>query len=239
MNRKIYLISLLCLSVLIGISSCSINCIDGEGELVSDKRPVDGANGISVDIDADVSVINGKSEVINIVAQQNILEKIKTEVDGGLLKITSKGCFGTHEPVKIVVTLPGLNRLDLAGSGRIYVPDTFVVDEIKLRISGSGKIDGKFIAASIESDVVGSGSIMLAGSANVQKIVIAGSGDILADKMPCNEATVKMAGSGNASVYAIKDLEVKVTGSGTVRYRGKPDLTSKVIGSGTVVDDNH
>lgn len=218
--------------------SCGVNCIEGEGEAVSDKRPVDGARGILLDIDADVSVIKGAIEVINIVAQQNVLEKIKTDVDGGVLEISSRSCFANHEPIKIVVTLPDIEELELNGSGRIWVPDTFAVDELKLTLNGSGTIDGKFIAAGIESDLRGSGSILLAGSANIQDVVIAGSGNVLAQKLPCNEATVKLVGSGNASVYAIRELDVKITGNGTVQYRGKPELSSKVVGSGKVEDDN-
>ncbi len=230
--------SILVFSISLILHSCGLNCIEGTGEMVSDKRPIDGAEGVELNLDADVSIVKGDVEVINIVAQQNILEKIKTDVDDGIVKISSEGCFDSHEPIKILVTVPDIKKLELNGSGRIWVPDTFAVDEVELVMNGSGTIDAKLIAANIESKVRGSGRIVLAGSANVQSAVIAGSGDILGEKLPCNEAEVKIAGSGNASVYAIKTLEIKIAGSGTVKYKGKPELKSNVTGSGKVVDDN-
>ena len=238
MNMKRLIFYTACILSMPFFISCGANCINGEGENISDKRPVDGAVGICLDIEADVSVVKGPFEVINIVAQQNILEKIKTQVDDGVLKITSNSCFTDHEPIRIVVTLPEIESLELNGSGRIWLPDTFAVNDVKLELNGSGSIDAKFIAAKIETEIRGSGKILLAGSANIQEVSVVGSGDFLAEKLPCNETTVKDTGSGNANVYVIKEMDVKITGSGMVKYRGKPELTSKVTGSGKVVDDN-
>ena len=138
MNMKRLIFYTACILSMPFFISCGANCINGEGENISDKRPVDGAVGICLDIEADVSVVKGPIEVINIVAQQNILEKIKTQVDDGVLKITSNSCFTDHEPIRIVVTLPEIESLELNGSGRIWLPDTFAVNDVKLELNGSG-----------------------------------------------------------------------------------------------------
>src|ERR1044072_3627005 len=104
------------------------------------------------------------------------------------------------------------------------IPDTFVVDKIKLEINGSGDITASLVAAKVESEIHGSGNIILSGSANINNVDILGSGNFRAENLPCNDATIDVKGSGDVYVYTIKNLEVDINGSGTVHYKGKPSV---------------
>jgi hypothetical protein len=176
--------------------------------------------------------------MVTIEAQENILAKIKTSVSSNRLRIDEVNCLKSAEPIKITVFLTELEELKVTGSANITIPDTLTVKNINLEVTGSGDINGKFIAASIEAETTGSGDIVLAGSANKQVIRILGSGNVDAIKMPCNSSTVKVTGSGDVYVYAIESLDIKVNGSGTVHYKGKPSLNTSVNGSGKVKDEN-
>lgn len=223
---------------LFSLASCHWVCTEGKGPLESDKRSIDGAKSIALNLDAEVTVIKGERPVINIQAHENLIPKITTDVSGGQLEISSDGCLSSDERIRILVTLPELEGLTVNGSGDFYVSDTFAVKDVELEIRGSGNINAKFVAAQIESSIKGSGSILLAGSANKQDIGIYGSGSVNAQSMPCNEATIKVNGSGDTWVYAIQNLDIKVNGSGTAHYKGKPSVRTQINGSGKVVDDN-
>lgn len=220
------------------LNSCNVVCTEGTGPVKTDKRETGSFKEIALDLSADVTVMKGEAASITIEAQSNLIDKIKTKTRGDKLTISDEGCINSKERIKITVRLPELEGLEVNGSGNIIVPDTFMVKDITLEINGSGDIKGKFIAAKIESDIRGSGNLVLAGSANKHTMEILGSGDIKASDLPCNSTEVDVSGSGDVFVYSIQNLDVKINGSGTVHYKGKPSVNSSVNGSGKVVDEN-
>lgn len=237
MKNFLKIIFLLVLSA--SFNGCSVFCTTGEGSMQTEARPLEGVKSIVLDLSADVTVVKGPSAKAEIETYANLIEKIRTKTSsGGRLKISSDGCISSDKKVKIKVTLPELEGLEINGSGNIFVPDTFTVDKISLEINGSGDIKASLIAAKLESEIHGSGNIILTGSSNINNVEILGSGNIKAENLPCNESSIEVKGSGDVYVYVIKNLDVDLAGSGTVHYKGKPQINSKVNGSGKVVDEN-
>src|SRR5258705_6286497 len=221
------------------VNSCSVFCTEGEGSIQTETRNLEECKSIALDLSADVTVVKGAAAKAEIETYANLLEKIKTKIgSGGKLKLSSEGCISADKKIKIKITLPELECLEINGSGNILIPDTFTDDQISLEINGSGDIKASLIAAKVESEIHGSGNIILTGSANINNIEILGSGNIKAENLPCNESNVDVKGSGDVYVYVIKSLDVELNGSGTVRYKGKPQVNSSVNGSGKVVDEN-
>ncbi|MBK5286144.1 MAG: DUF2807 domain-containing protein [Bacteroidia bacterium] len=238
MKLKIYFISALVTIVLFISGSCRVFCTEGNGLVQTEKRELTNCNSFVLDLPANVRVLKGSATSVVIEAQENLLTKIKTHVSGNALKINSDGCISSDEKILLTVYLPELEGIAINGSGNISIPDTFIVQHLKLEINGSGDINGKFVAAKVKAEINGSGSITLSGSADKQDVEILGSGNIQTQSLICNSADIAVKGSGDVYVYAIKNLDVEVAGSGTVHYKGKPQVNSKVTGSGKVVDEN-
>lgn len=228
---------LLC-PVLLSINSCHIVCIEGKGDLKTEKRTPGEFTEISLDIAADVNVTRGNDFSVNIEAEENLLEEIETNVRSSKLTIESDRCLDAGKRIKITVSLPELEELEINGSGNITVPDTFQVKDIKLEIKGSGDINAKLVAAKIKSAIMGSGNIILKGSANTHETDIMGSGNVKAGELPCNSSEIDVNGSGDVHVYVIQKLDVQINGSGSVHYKGKPSVSTHINGSGKVVDEN-
>jgi hypothetical protein len=219
-------------------SGCRVFCTEGEGSVTTETREPGSYTRISLEISASVRVIKAEKNSVEISAQGNLLEKIETDVRGSELTISSDGCITTKEKILVTVYVSELEGIEINGSGSIDVPDTIMVDKIRLQINGSGNINAKLIAARIDAEINGSGDINLTGSANEQNLEIHGSGNINSQALICNETTIDVAGSGDVRVYAIKSLDVDVAGSGDVFYKGKPTINSHIAGSGKVVDEN-
>jgi len=219
-------------------TACHIACIDGHGPVHVQQRDAGTFAGVRLSVPAEVTIRNGSPATVEVEAEDNLLKEITTAVRGGVLRIGSERCIDPNLPVRIRISAPDLEELEINGSGKILVPDTFQVEHIDLAVNGSGDIKGSFVAARIRSVIRGSGDMVLRGSANDHEITIHGSGDVDAAALPCNSTAVKVNGSGDVFVYAIKDLDVRVNGSGNVHYKGKPSVSTRVNGSGKVVDEN-
>src|ERR1041385_6637015 len=236
MKTFLKIICLLMLSVC--INGCSVFCTEGTGSIETETRNLEDFKSIALNVSADVTVVKGQPAKAEIETYRNLLEKIETKISRGRLKISSDGCISAGEKIKIKITLPELEGLEINGTGNIVVPDTFAVDKLNLEINGSGDITASLVAAKVESEIRGSGNIVLIGSADINNVDILGSGNFKAQNLPCNESSIDVKGRGDVYVYTIKNLEVDLNGSGTVHYKGKPRVKSDVNGSGKVMDEN-
>jgi len=218
---KTVLFSFLTFSLLF-LSSCNSNAqrwgrgIEGEGPVVEKTYEMDDFTGLGLGIRATVFIKKGSSNTVTIKGQENILENIDMEVDGGSLNLEFDRNVKEAEPVEVYVEMDEITELAIGGSGDIKVEDRFM---------GLG---------SVELAIGGSGSIELMGSAQSLEIAVAGSGDIICGELEVAEAEVSIAGSGDVIIHVTDDLEVSIAGSGDVRYKGDPKVESSIIGSGDV-----
>lgn len=143
------------------------------------------------------------------------------------------------ENVKIYVTSPRIESIDIAGSGIFTANQPITANDLKTDIAGSGKI--LLVAVNgqdINMDIAGSGSIEV-GQLTTQtaKADIAGSGDINLSALACKSLKIDIAGSGNVNCEKIDadDVHVEIAGSGDVNLKGTVrNLTKDIAGSGKV-----
>lgn len=213
------------------------NSIKGKGETVTETRNLSGFNKISLSIDGDLSYVQDSVYFVEISAQQNVLNVITTEIDGGRLKIGSSKWIRKHNGIKIIVHSPDMREMDLSGSGNIESSSDILTTNLELNVSGSGNIT----LASVHTDefevkISGSGNITVSGGAVTnQKATISGSGDVEMDDLTANNSDAKISGSGSISVWVLDQLKATISGSGNIRYKGNPIVNANISGSGSVI----
>ncbi len=214
------------------------NCERGEGPLVSEVINIDDFTGIELDIAADIYLTQGSEFSVEVEAQENILNELELDVQGSVLEIDFDDCVRNHDDINFYITMPELRKLSIKGSGQITTENFFTVNDLELKISGSGDIDMGVNADDIEVDISGSGKIFMEGSADKFDTKISGSGDIKSFDLLANKVDVRISGSGDAEVNVVDKLDIKITGSGDVYYRGNPEVNVDISGSGDVVNAN-
>ena len=195
---------------------------------------------ISIGIPANVTIVKGKTHKVELEGEEDDLDEIETEINGGKLKFSSKndswwGGFRSSSRINIYITTPELDGIALSGSGTVESNDVFTSDEFEADISGSGKMFLNIQANEADIDISGSGKVILQGSAKEADISISGSGDVEAENFKINEAEVNIMGSGNCTLHVTESLESKIMGSGSLRYAGDPKhVNNNTMGSGRV-----
>lgn len=225
------------LSLFVLTESCTQNrgwnAVKGEGPIVEKTLQLDDFQGVALSISGDVFLTQGAQQSVRIAAQQNVIDLIETEVNGGVWKIKTRENINRHEPIKIYITIPSLNYAYISGSGKMTTQNTFTGGEqLKVGISGSGDLQISADARAVDAHISGSGDIELTGSTTDISMHISGSGDIEADDMTSQNGNVHISGSGNCKLHTTKALEVHVSGSGDVYYKGSPTVDSRISGSG-------
>ncbi len=192
--------------------------VSGTGGMVTQTLDIDDFNKLGVALHAKVILTQGNTQKVTVRGQQNIIDIIEKEVDGGSWDIgfPRKYKVKNYDKLTINITMPSFKALAIAGSGEIETSGDF---------SGLGNVN---------MAIAGSGDISVSGSAQDIHLEIAGSGSIDVAGLTSSDCEVEIAGSGDCEVNVGGKLDVSIAGSGSVRYKGSPSVSSSIAGSGSV-----
>lgn len=250
------LVLLIVLAASFVFTGCELDeiCERGKGTRVTEEIFVPEMTGINLSVAANVYITQDSVQKIEVVAQENIIDLLKLDVDNnGVWKIDFQGCVRKISEVEIYISVKDLESLKISGSGDIIGQNRFNVsnldlqitgsgnihldydaDEVSTEITGSGTIVSDLTATSIESKITGSGDVTMSGTVDDLSHKVSGSGDFSGFDLIAQDVYVKISASGDAEVYAEQTLEVDITGSGNVTYDGSPAVTANITGSGSV-----
>lgn len=211
--------------------------VKGNGKVATERKELGDFSGVELHSSFDVYVSEGSPASVIIAAEENIIPHIELQVVNGILNIETEDNISlrTRKPVKIYVTSPGYNNIQVHSSGNI-IGQTKITNETKLdlSVSGSGELKLDVDAPEIETNVSGSGEMSLSGETKKISGDVSGSGEIRAMNLKSEEADLQISGSGNIDVYTSVKLDASISGSGNVRYKGGAKVNSSTSGSGEV-----
>jgi hypothetical protein len=233
-----FLFASLCLLVV--LSSCSYmggKRVTGDGNLTSQNRNVGNFSGVEVTGSMEVIVSQGPTATVRVDADENLHSYIVTELDGNVLEVRPRKGYNLkpRAGIKIYVTAPQYGSLEITGSGTIKSSSKITHgSEMQMQVVGSGDIIVDADAPTIRTEISGSGNITMSGNTRTLGTEINGSGEVHGFNLLSEATEVEINGSGNAEVFASKQLNVSIAGSGDVQYKGTPTINQSIAGSGNI-----
>jgi len=189
-------------------------------------RHLTGFNAVEASGSFDVYIVQNGTESVRVEAPADIIDKIVTEVDGGVLKIHDKNNSGwnwgglTHKKIGVYISVKDINSIGITGSGDVFFKEGIKSNTLKVRVSGSGDVYGKVDVQSLEANISGSGDMKLTGRAETSAVRVSGSGDFTAKDLATVNSSVHVSGSGDAAINVSGSLDASVSGSGDISYTG-------------------
>lgn len=189
---------------------------DGSSKVTSESRNVGGFEAVELEGVGNLSIRQTGSESLTVEAEEDVLPKIRTEVENNRLIIGPKPNTALHttQPINYRLEVNDLHALNLSGSGRMDV-EGVSTDSLAVTIGGAG-------------------AVKISGRADRQDIDIGGVGRYQAEDLESKEINITVEGAGSALVNASDELNVEVSGSGSVEYIGDPTVDHDVSGVGRV-----
>jgi hypothetical protein len=221
------------------LAACSLNLIQGSGNIVSEDRSVSGFDAVVLTASGNLSLSQGETEALTLEADDNLLPYLKSEVQGGTLTIRFDRdnwdqIYRPSQPIQYHLTVKDLSRLEISGSVDVTAPE-LNVDQLEVTVSGSGdlRID-QLQANKLVYVISGSGNADLAGQAAEQDITISGSGNYHAGDLASQTVRIGISGSGSATLWAQAALDAGISGSGSIDYYGGAAVSADTSGSGSI-----
>jgi hypothetical protein len=189
----------------------------GSGLSATDRREVApftsvqlaGANTVVIHVGVPLSV--------GVIGDDNLVGRVTTVVRAGRLVIDNTGNFVTKAPMRVAVSVPSLDGVELSGAGTVTVDGVATAD--------------------FSAELVGNGTLEVSGAVQRLTALLGGAGTLDLHDLAATNSTVQLQGTGTIRVQATSTLDATLTGTGTILYRGEPTVTTHNTGTGTIAPE--
>ena len=113
------------------------NEVRGSGVAAAQRRTVPSFRAIDLTGSSSIRVHVGPRQTVVINADDNLIDRVTTDVRDGVLVVSESGSFSTNLPLRVDVTVPTLAAVGLRGSGTINVAGV-TARTFSAELSGSG-----------------------------------------------------------------------------------------------------
>lgn len=198
---------------------------------------------IGLAIPANLYLTQGSKNEVVIEADEDLLEKIETEVRGSSLNIQFEKWYNYRGvgSINIYITVKELKGLLVTGSGDIIAKSAIESDKLSFIVSGSGSVlIDNLKVNDVYAMITGSGDVRLKGNtkSNEIDVTVTGSGDFESVDIEFEEGNLTITGSGSIQTFVSKELDANITGSGRIYYKGSPIIDANITGSGKIKSGN-
>jgi hypothetical protein len=213
--------------------------VSGSGVVKTETFKVANFDAISVDYPAEVTVIQGKSESVEIEAEDNLLAQLSVDVENGRLRFENteqnwRERVNPTKPVRVYITVVELNRIQFPTAGKMAI-ENLETDSLAVSVSGAGDVNLTDLdAGSLDFNLSGAGNINVDGVAGNLQLSISGFGNFNGGDLQSQSAEVHISGAGSATVWAQETLDASISGAGSVNYYGSPNVNERISGVGSV-----
>jgi surface protein len=185
---------------------------------IKDIRNVGSFNSIDISGAIDVKVYVGSESSVEVIAPDNMLSNIVTEVEGNTLKVYFKGKGNFTGTAQVIVRTPQLVSAEVSGASKLYVAN----------LNNS----------SFALDVSGASKVEVEGSTSSLTVEGSGASHLDLSKFNTSNATVDMSGASHGILNVQNQLTIDASGASRVEYYGTPEIKSDVSGASQIKSIN-
>jgi len=190
-------------------------------------RHITGFHGISVSSGIDLYLTQKAVEEVAVEADSEDLAKIKTEVEGGILKIYIKenSWFSwsfNSRPRKVYVSFKTLDKLEASAGSDVVSEGRMKLDKLNLDASSGSDINLELEVIDLSVGSSSGSDISLKGTAtNLQADASSGS-DIDASDLQSKNCDASVSSGSDIEINVTEKLDANASSGGDISYSGNP-----------------
>ncbi len=190
-------------------------------------RQVGGFHGVSVSSGIDLYLSQKNSEEVVVEAESDDLNKIITEVEGGILKIyiKEKSWFNldwNNHPRKVYVSFQTLDKIDASAGSDVISQAPVKLEKLTLDASSGSDVKLELEADEIVVESSSGSDISLKGKTSVIRASASSGSDINASELQARKCTASISSGSDIRVYVTEELDANASSGGDIVYSGNP-----------------
>lgn len=220
---------ILCLAALatFGLGQANAQYIKGSGKQVQEERSVSTFTKVSVQDGIDAYIRQGNAIDIKVKADQNIIDRIITKVEGNTLvvKMEKNTRYRGNLQQEVYITLTDLEALMSSGGSDVET-EALNVEELIVKSSGGSDINLDVRAERLSLSSSGGSDLNVKGSAKMLEVSTSGGSDLNARGLKATDCKISTSGGSDATIYVTGKLSMTASGASDITYTGSPQIVS-------------
>ncbi len=161
-----------------------------------------------------------KLSIIGVLPED--LDKVKSEVENGVLSLSTKGKIKSKDNVKILITFKKLKSIEQSGTSEISSTNTIKEDNFSLKGSGASEVDLNLEVNDLRVDYSGASDIKLIGTVTDFNVKLSGASDLKAAELLAKNVKIDISGASDVKIFASDSISGKVSGASSINVKGNP-----------------
>ncbi len=190
-------------------------------------RKITGFHGVSVSSGIDLYLTQKNSEEVSVEAESADLDKIITEVEGGILKIyiKEKSWFNmkwNSNPRKVYVSFISLDKIDASAGSDVVSQSLLKLDNLKLNVSSGSDAKLEIEANEIKVQSSSGSDISLKGKSEYMQADASSGSDINAGDFQVKKCNASVSSGSDIRINVTDELNANASSGGDITYSGNP-----------------
>ena len=204
----------------------------GNGNVTEHIRQVDEFDEIKVSRGMNVYISQGSPAKVIVIADSNLHEVIKTDVDGGVLEIYVDENVRWAKEKKVMVTVEKLTGVETTSGSNVWSQGQIRSENLELKASSGAnqtmEVDAKFLIADCSSGA----NIKLSGLAKEAELGASSGANLKGQDLKADRCKMRASSGGNVSSIVVEKLDATASSGGNIVYWGEPTSTEIQQSSG-------
>ena len=211
--------------------SCNINFgpgIDGNRNVVTMERPISNDfENITVSQGLDLYITQSNSVALNVEADENLHELIKTEVEDNTLKIYTSSNIRSAASKKIMLEIEDISAIKATSGSDVFSTNTIEANDLTLETTSGADMKLDVKTNTLNCRVTSGSDLKLSGSTELLVAEATSGSDMKAANLKAVTSKVKASSGADISVNTSKELTARATSGADIRYVGNPTVVNK------------
>ncbi len=218
------LFSLLCLLYAVNFANAQKTINDPNAE----ARKVSSFSGIDVSGGIDLYVSAGDEAVAVSASKPEYRDRIKTEVENGILKIWYDSKLGIsingNKNLKAYVSYKTLKSLEASGGSDVNVDGSIVTNDFSLHVSGGSDFNGAVSVSKLNVRQSGGSDVKISGKATNLDVEASGGSDFKGYDLIADVCALQASGASDIEITANREISARASGASDIHYKGTPTV---------------
>lgn len=190
---------------------------------------------IKVSRGMDVYLTQSDEVSLSVEADENLHDIIVTEVEDGVLRITTEENISYSKSKKVMLSFKDISKITATSGSDVYATNTIIVDNLELSTTSGSDMELDVNAQVVDCSSTSGSDLRVSGTTNKLFASATSGSDIKAGNLKAKVSEVRATSGSDVTVNTSEELYAKATSGADIKYYGNPEKVTKKDGvSGSV-----
>ena len=207
------------------------------GSDITENRKVESFNAVKVSSGIDLYLTMDASEEVKVVADDDVIDRLKTEVKDGTLHIYLKqndwfNWKSGNRTRKVYVKVKELKELRASSGSDVYCENTLKGDALKVSASSGSDVNLNVFYKNLSIDTSSGSDAKAKGKVKFLDVEASSGSDIKAHDLESKICKARASSGSDISVNVSDEIYAKASSGADIKYYGSPQIRDTDESSG-------